>query len=273
LSSSASTTTSEAAPGSRGGSAAPGRRGFFRLAPALAALLFPSFLCAQFPGARVAPTPASRQTQPATQAQGAQQIYQQDPYAADVPAAPYAPSAPSAPVDPNAVLSPGDQLTFVIEEDREPALLLRVTDSGELEVPYIGRVRASGRSAQDVASEIKRRLEADYYYRATVRLGIDQVSRSAAPLGRVFVSGLVRAPGPIPMLSGESLSLSGAILKAGGFAQFADSRKVKLTRKSGGSSSTRVIDVKAILEQGKLDLDVPLEDGDFIHVPQRLINW
>jgi polysaccharide export outer membrane protein len=228
-----------------------------------AALTVPCSLHAQFPDTRVAPAPAVRQP--------VQQMPQSYNYPS-LQAVPAAPVIPSAPVDPNKKLGPGDQLTFIIEEDREPASLVRVTDSGELEIPYIGRVRASGRTTSDIVGEIERRLEADYYYRATVRLGIDQVSRTQS-MGRVFVSGLVRTPGPVPILSGETLSLSGAILKAGGLAQFAESRKVKLTRKSGGNITTRVIDVKAILEQGKLELDVPLEDGDFIHVPQRLINW
>jgi protein involved in polysaccharide export with SLBB domain len=188
-----------------------------------------------------------------------------------IPAAPGAP-APMVIADPDTELGVGDQVSFSITEDREPPITLRVTDSGELEVPYIGRLAARGRTCAQLASDIKQRLEADYYYRATVRLGIDQVNRVAS-VGRVFVTGYIRAPGPQPIMPGEKLTVCGVIVKAGGFTQFSDSRKVKLTRRNRGTPQNFVLDAKAILEEGRLELDMEVKDGDYIYVPQKLINF
>jgi protein involved in polysaccharide export with SLBB domain len=175
--------------------------------------------------------------------------------------------------DPSRLLSRGDQVTFAIVEDKDPPVMLRVTDTGELEIPGVGlRVKVTGKTGAQAAAEIKRQLEADYYYSATVRLGLDTVNR-AASIGRVYVSGLVRQPGPQPFYSDEKITVSSAILRAGGFAQFADTRKVKVTRKTGGGSQSYTIDLKAVLEQGQIDKDMVLHDGDYVNVPQRRFNW
>ncbi|MGC3988820.1 MAG: polysaccharide biosynthesis/export family protein [Chthoniobacteraceae bacterium] len=146
--------------------------------------------------------------------------------AADIP--------PSIVADPSRELSAGDSVTFSIAEDNDQPLLLRVTDTGELDIPYIGRVSASGKTCARVAADIKSRLEAKYYNHATVNLGIVSVN-ATANMGQIFVSGCVRVPGPQPFYAGQKLTVSAVILKAGGFTQFGDSRKVKVTRKSSGS--------------------------------------
>src|SRR5579864_1859911 len=84
-------------------------------------------------------------------------------------------TAIAVPVDRDTVLNPGDQVTIEIVEDRDAPILKRVTDTGELDFPYIGRVRVTGKSCAQVIAEAKRQLESKYYYHATVRLGIDQV--------------------------------------------------------------------------------------------------
>src|SRR5438045_850286 len=77
-------------------------------------------------------------------------------------------------VDPDKKLSAGDQVMVEIVEDREGGLQRMVTATGELDVPPLGRVRVSGRTAVEAAGEIKQALERDYYYHATVKLAIDR---------------------------------------------------------------------------------------------------
>jgi protein involved in polysaccharide export with SLBB domain len=71
-------------------------------------------------------------------------------------------------------------------------------------------------------------------------------------------------------------TLSKALLRAGGFGDFADKKHVKLTRKPGpGENDNKifVVDVAEILERGKTEKDLKLEPGDLIFVPSRLINF
>lgn len=169
-------------------------------------------------------------------------------------------------------LGVGDQLSLRIIEDREPATELVVTDAGELDVPYLGRVNAKDRTCKVLALEIKELLEKEYYHRATVILAIDQFSRSR---GRVYVVGQVRITGPLEIPSRETFTISKAILMAGGFTDFADARKVKLTRRGSGEVgpvALEVIDVEEILEKGRIEKDVALEPDDLVFVPARWLN-
>ena len=64
-----------------------------------------------------------------------------------------------------------------------------------------------------------------------------------------------------------------AILKAGGFAEFSDSKKVKLVRnKPDGKVETTIVDVDAILTKGQIEKDPVLQADDRIIVPRKFIN-
>ena len=166
----------------------------------------------------------------------------------------------------------GDKLSFQIAEDREPApKALVVTDSGEIDVPYLGRVPALGKTCKELAEEIKTLLEKDYYYRATVTLGLDQVSRT---LGRVYVWGQVRTQGAVEIPTGEKFTVGKAILRAGGFGDFANKKKVKLVRTlADGQKENVELNMVEILEEGKTEQDVALKPDDFLIVPARMGNW
>jgi polysaccharide export outer membrane protein len=176
-------------------------------------------------------------------------------------------------------LTLGDKISFQILEDLddpketlEPKALV-VADDGELEVPYIGRVRAESKTCKQLAAEIKAALEKDYYYQATVRIAIDLKAKSR---GRVYLVGPVRTPGAQEIPSDEVLTLSKAIMRAGSFNDFADKKNVKVTRKVGpGERDTKtfVVDVAQILEKGQTAGDVPLEPGDLVVIPERAIRF
>ena len=70
-------------------------------------------------------------------------------------------------------LSIGDRLSFRVVEDEGPPRTLSVTDSAEIDVPYIGRVPVANKTCKQFAYYIKRLLEKEYYYQATVIVGLD----------------------------------------------------------------------------------------------------
>ena len=165
-------------------------------------------------------------------------------------------------------LGSNDYVSFRVVEDRDnDSQRLRVNDNGELEVPYVGLVPAKGKSCKELAYSIKSLLEKEYYYHATVILAVDRVSEKSR--GRVYVYGQVKGQGPQEIPADESYTVSKAIIKAGGFGDFANKRKVKLTRKTGQEFT---VDLKRVIEEGKTDEDVELQPDDQIYVPQRLIN-
>src|ERR1700737_5547207 len=85
-------------------------------------------------------------------------------------------------------LGANDFVSFRVVEDRDnDSQRLRVNDSGELEVPYIGLVPAQGKTCKELAFNIKSALEKEYYYHATVILAVDRVSEESR--GRIYVYG------------------------------------------------------------------------------------
>ena len=165
-------------------------------------------------------------------------------------------------------LGSNDYVSFRVVEDRDnESQRLRVNDNGELEVPYVGLVPAKGKSCKELAYTIKSLLEKEYYYQATVILAVDRVSEKSR--GRIYVYGAVKQQGPQEIPPDESYTVSKAIIRAGGFGDFANKRKVKLTHKNGQEF---MVDLKRVIEEGKTDEDIELQPDDQIYVPQRLIN-
>jgi polysaccharide export outer membrane protein len=166
-------------------------------------------------------------------------------------------------------LGPNDFVSFRVVEDRDnESQHLRVNDSGELEVPYIGLVPASGRTCRELAYSVKSSLEREYYYHATVIIAVDRVSEKSR--GKVYVYGNVKGQGPQEIPADETYTVSKAIIRAGGFGDFADKKKIKLSRKNG---QTVIVNLKRIIEEGHTEEDVVVQPDDQIYVPQRLVNF
>ena len=164
-------------------------------------------------------------------------------------------------------LGANDFVSFRVVEDRDnESQRLRVNDNGELEVPYIGPVPAHGKTCKQLARDIKAALEKEYYYHATVILALDRVSEKSR--GRIYVYGSVKAQGPQEVPPDETYTVSKAVIRAGGFGDFANKRKVKVTH--NGKEYT--VDLKRVIEEGHTEEDMTLNPDDQIYVPQRLIN-
>jgi polysaccharide biosynthesis/export protein len=173
-------------------------------------------------------------------------------------------------------LGVGDIVSYRVIEDREDPKQLRVTESGDLDIPYLGRFGASNKTCRVLAEELKEELERELYYKATVIVALDLQNRERErePLGKVWVIGQVRQPGPQNIPRDEPFTVGNAILSAGGFSDFANRKRVKLTRKRPGlKDAIFTIDVAGVWENGKSEYDMKVEPGDSIFVPQRLINF
>ena len=173
-------------------------------------------------------------------------------------------------VDPDKKLSAGDQVTVEIVEDREGGLPRVVTATGELDVPPLGRVKVSGRTVHEAAAGIKQQLERDYYYTATVRISIDRLSPINVRSGVVQIDGQVRAVGQLDIVAGETLTVTGAIGKAGGLTTFAKKNEVLLMRQVDGRTETIKVNYKKVVETGDVRNDPVLRDGDRIYVPKAV---
>ena len=132
-----------------------------------------------------------------------------------------------------------------------------VSESGMINMPYIGQIKAGGLKAD----ELSRILQAAYksrqiYTDPTIQVLSSGIVTIDKPL--VHVGGQVRRPGPAEFTQG--LTLYQAIQAAGGPTEFGSMKRIKLFR----SNKQRQYDLT--MEQS---MSIPLEPNDTIEVPRR----
>jgi protein involved in polysaccharide export with SLBB domain len=192
------------------------------------------------------------------------------------PAEPPAAISSTAQIDDNYRLHPGDRVSYSVAEDRKQPIELVVLASGDVEVPGMGRFKAGNLTCRELAAKLKTELERSYYKKATVNIGLNQSGN--APLQnsaniRVYFLGAVRASGAREFPPNDNITVSKAILIAGGFGDFADQKKVQLIRKlPNGTSQVTVVNVADLLK-GKPGNDPVIKAEDMIRVPEKLINF
>lgn len=84
-----------------------------------------------------------------------------------------------------------------------------------------------------------------------------------------YVLGAVNKPGSFDLPAEGRLTVSMAVSQAGSYTKFASTGNVQLLRQSAtGQARKIVIDLDAVLG-GRLDLDLTLQPGDVVWVPER----
>ncbi|HET9033621.1 MAG TPA: XrtA/PEP-CTERM system exopolysaccharide export protein [Dokdonella sp.] len=158
-----------------------------------------------------------------------------------------------------------DVVRVAVWQNPDLNVTVPVRPDGRISVPLVGDVEAGGRTAEEVAAEIKTAL-AQFVRNPQVTVIIDQL-RSHEYLSRVRVTGAVRTPISVPYRQG--MTILDAVLAAGGTNEFAAADRTELYRKEGDSTRAFAIRLDRILEKGDLDSNYPVQPGDVITVPER----
>lgn len=171
-------------------------------------------------------------------------------------------------------LRPGDRLRFQIIEDFDAPVEIVVGKDGQIDLPYLGAVAGAGKTVANFTNEVKTALEHDYYVTATVRIFLIDRPEKSSDRGRIFISGQVRRVGMVEIDKSEKNTAGKVILANGGLGDFADSRRIRIFRTNiKGAVETKIVDLREVLEKGRIDLDVPIYDGDLLVVDSKLVNW
>ena len=188
-------------------------------------------------------------------------------------------------LDNTTALQPGYEISFRVLEDRAEPRTLRVQDSGDVYAPGVGLVHAEGKTCRELATTIKKALEQSIFQKATVIIAIDVIPQArggsggpvrggVATVGDLFtVFGQVARQGKYELPTNTDLSISQAILTAGGQAQFANLKRVKIIRKTPSGNKTILVDVDSIMVKGTLERDIFIRANDVIIVPEKTVNF
>ena len=171
------------------------------------------------------------------------------------------------------VILPGVTISVTVDEDRSLNRAYLITNSGAIDYPPLGRIVVEGLTPEEVAQRIKESLEKDYFRKATVTVAVESVPLSGGG-GVIYVIGNVNRPGPLLLPKDERFTVTKAIIAAGNFATFANGGKVQLIRyNEAGKKYVTYVDVDRIMKRGEFEKDVQVQNGDWIIVPEKLINF
>lgn len=145
------------------------------------------------------------------------------------------------------------------EEKARIDAIYPVSESGSINMPFIGQVRAAGLRAEVLAASLESHYKSAQIYRNPTFQVIDSSDKTVNEQ-KVHVGGFVRAPGPKPYTPG--LTLWQAIQAAGGANEFGAVKRVKITRAGKVKSYDTT---KSQFQQ------IPLEPEDTIEIPQKNI--
>lgn len=174
-----------------------------------------------------------------------------------------------------ACLRPGIVFSLMVEvngKNEIETLDLRVNDNGKAMLPIIGAVEVS----QWTLTEASKRLSSLYsrYYTDPPLVRVQFTSEQkdgASPWGYVTVLGRVAKPGRVILPATRDLTVSAAIQGAGGLDTSANQTSIRITRIGTDLKKYQtMVDLSQIGSGRATQLDVSLQAGDVVFVPERL---
>lgn len=157
------------------------------------------------------------------------------------------------------LLRVGDSLTVIFTDTPVtiPNYDEKIKEDGTIILHLDKTFKAAGLSVGELEKQIRACYVPNYYKQMTVTV------KQQADTRWYYINGEVRQPAR-QIYSGRITVLK-AIASAGGFTDFANKKKVKLTRVDGRSVTVNC--VKALQNPS---LDPEVYPGDIVHVPRKL---
>lgn len=169
-------------------------------------------------------------------------------------------TATKDPAPPDFVIGPSDVLNVNVWREAEISRTVPVRPDGKISLPLLGDLKAGGLTADQLQTIIKRQLQ-DYISNPEVTVIVQEVKSR-----QVNIVGQVAKPGSYVLA--KNMTVLDAIATAGGFKDFAKSKRIYVLRVGQDGNRTRIpFNYKKVIKGGKSDQDVELEPRDTVVVP------
>lgn len=127
-------------------------------------------------------------------------------------------------------LAPGDKLRVEVYKDAQLSQSLQIRPDGKVTLPLVGDIVAVDLTPIQLRDRIATSLK-EYVTNPVVTVIVVEASPTT-----VYVMGEVTTPGSIPMRG--SMTVLQALAMAGGFKEFANTKDIRILRRSGGILKT-----------------------------------
>ncbi|KAA1175038.1 sugar ABC transporter substrate-binding protein [Marinobacter salinexigens] len=163
------------------------------------------------------------------------------------------------------VLGPTDVVSVSVWRNPELSITAPVRPDGMISVPLIGDVKASSKTPELLASDIKGGL-ARYIREPQVSVVVNSMG-SHEFSDRVRVTGAVRSPVSVPHRAG--MTVIDLFLSAGAANEFASLNDAMLYRLLGDEVVAIPVRLEDILERGDIKTNYAMRPGDILSIPER----
>ena len=161
------------------------------------------------------------------------------------------------------VLGPGDLVSITVFEVAELNTEARVSSRGLITMPLLGQVQVQGLTALEAEKKIEQDLTRDYMHEAHVTLFVkERVSQQITIVGAVKSPGTYETKATKRLL--EVLSMAGGVNKFAG-----DTLYITRHKKEKDGNEVYLVDLVKLLEEGRVDMNMYVQGGDTIFVPQN----
>ena len=170
------------------------------------------------------------------------------------------PTAFAQPAKTEPVLGVGDVIRVSVFQSPDLAVEARISELGQINFPLIGTVTVGGLSVSAAEQRIAQLLrDGGFVLKPQVTIQTVRILSS-----QISILGQVAKPGryPIEIVSSkvsEMIATAGGVIPGGADV-------VTLVGNRNGKPIKLDIDLPAILQAGRAELDVPVENGDIIYV-------
>ena len=159
------------------------------------------------------------------------------------------------------LIGPGDLLKVQVMQAPELNSEARVNSQNSISLPLLGNVQVAGLTAVGAQDRISDLLSEKYMHDPHVVVSIAEYKSK-----RVAVIGSVLTPGTYELLGKGSLL--DALAQAGGLAVNASEIAYVTRTDDAGNEKSVQIDLDQLLDKGQTDLNIPIQMGDVVYIPE-----
>ena len=164
---------------------------------------------------------------------------------------------PEAPFTEEYRLGTGDKLRIEVYKDPQLSQAAQIRPDGKITLPLLGDLEASGRTPLELRDSIARQLK-EYMTNPVVTVIVVEASGATA-----YVMGEVNHPGAVTLQGGQ-LTVLQALAIAGGLKDFANTKNIRILRRSPVGVQTITFNYKEAIRGA---VPVYLRAGDTVVVP------
>jgi polysaccharide export outer membrane protein len=167
--------------------------------------------------------------------------------------------APTTPSDTTYVIGSQDVLDINVWKETELTKTVPVRPDGKISLPLLNDVQAAGLTPDQLKDRITEGLK-KFLADPHVTVIVNQINSQ-----RVYITGEVARAGAYPLL--PQMTILQALSSAGGFSQFANTKKIYMFRVENGKQVNFPFNYKDVVHGKNSQENVVLKAGDTIVVP------